>query len=80
LYYHCSPGNINAILLVLLTKTITIAQDHQEDWLLFSIYFGGGSYAVDKLQQQELFDFIGSIKNIDRYDTSVHAHTDNIGD
>ena len=49
------------------------------DYLIHSIYFGGGSYFIDEQQQKELLNFIKSIENIEHYDVSVHAHTDNIG-
>jgi outer membrane protein OmpA-like peptidoglycan-associated protein len=48
-------------------------------YLIHSIYFGGGSYYIDEQQQKEVFEFIRSIPGLERYQISVHAHTDNIG-
>lgn len=56
-----------------------VGQEKEKDYLIKSIYFGGGSYYVDSLQTQELFEFIDSIPNIKRYIISIHSHTDNIG-
>lgn len=47
--------------------------------LLKSIFFGGGSYYIDKEQSQELADFIYAVENINRYEILVHSFTDNIG-
>lgn len=44
-----------------------------------SIYFGGGSYYVDELQLEELYQFMDSIENIFQYHITIHSHTDNIG-
>ena len=44
-----------------------------------SIYFGGGSYYVDEMQLEELYQFMDSIENIFQYHITVHSHTDNIG-
>ena len=46
---------------------------------IFSIYFGGGNYNIDKQQIKDLSDFIDGIPNIENYAISVHGHTDNIG-
>lgn len=46
---------------------------------IFSIYFGGGDYSIDKQQIKDLSDFIDGIPNIENYAISVHGHTDNIG-
>lgn len=47
--------------------------------LIISIYFGGGSYFVDKHQAQKLKEFIESHPDIEGYSITVHSHTDNIG-
>lgn len=44
-----------------------------------SIYFGGGSYYVDKNQAQELADLVKSIKNLEYYEINIMSHTDPIG-
>ena len=65
-----------------LNTLLGLAQEIPKDdpgYLIHSIYFGGGSYLIDEEQQKGLFDFIRSIPNIEQYQVSVHAHTDNIG-
>lgn len=54
-------------------------QESHPEYLLRSVYFGGGSYYVDSLQRAELYHFIDSIPDIGLYDISIHSHTDNIG-
>lgn len=49
------------------------------EYILRSIYFGGGSYAVDSLQRADLRHFMDSVPDIHLYDISIHSHTDNIG-
>ena len=49
------------------------------DYLIRSIYFGGGSHYIDSLQRAELYQFIDSIPHIELYQMSIHSHTDNIG-
>ena len=47
--------------------------------LIKSIYFGGGSYYIDRYQKLELKEFINSFENIDNYKITVHSYTDDIG-
>jgi len=52
----------------------------QKDEIRKSIFFGGGSYYIDELQIQELYDFLDSIPNmLDKYDIQLISHTDPIG-
>lgn len=44
-----------------------------------SIYFGGGSYHIDSMQTQELFHWLDSISNFDKYEIHLISHTDPIG-
>lgn len=44
-----------------------------------SIFFGGGSYYVDEVQTDELFQLLDTIPNLDLYQISIYSHTDNIG-
>ena len=44
-----------------------------------SIYFGGGSYYIDKNQSQQLIDLVNSIKNLEYYEINIMSHTDPIG-
>ncbi|MGB3467694.1 MAG: OmpA family protein [Cyclobacteriaceae bacterium] len=49
------------------------------DYIIKSIYFGGGSNYVDEVQVSELYQLIDSIPNIDTFTITIHSHTDNIG-
>ena len=53
--------------------------ENRPDYIIRSVYFGGGSHFVDSLQRAELYQFIDSIPNIELYQLSIHSHTDNIG-
>ena len=44
-----------------------------------SIYFGGGSYYIDHIQEQELFEWLDSFPQIEQYEVIIQSHTDNIG-
>lgn len=44
-----------------------------------SIYFGGGSYYIDELQEQELYEWLDSFPQIEQYEVIIQSHTDNIG-
>ena len=73
---------MRAILTLLLIGTFVSASAQNEEhpeYLIRSIYFGGGSYYVDSLQREDLFHFIDSIPDLHFYDISIHSHTDNIG-
>lgn len=51
----------------------------QEDYIRKSIFFPGGSYAIDDYQSGKLRDFLDSIPNIRQFEITIHSHTDNIG-
>ncbi|MEM6830598.1 MAG: OmpA family protein [Bacteroidota bacterium] len=51
----------------------------EEEYILKSIYFGGGSYYFDEYQLAELQHLIDSVPNIKDYTITIHSHTDNIG-
>ena len=56
------------------------AQDPEPPGLIKkSIFFGGGSYYVDEIQTQELFQLLDTIQNLELYQISIYSHTDNIG-
>lgn len=58
----------------------SFAQDDQEDEkLIKSVYFGGGSYYIDADQVMEIKEFLESVENIEYYQISIYSHTDNIG-
>lgn len=55
-------------------------QAQQDSLILKSIYFGGGSYYVDPMQAQELYNLIDQlIPELDKYEITITSHTDNIG-
>jgi outer membrane protein OmpA-like peptidoglycan-associated protein len=51
----------------------------QKEEIRMSIYFGGGSYEIDSAQIHELFHWVDSISNFDRYEIHLISHTDPIG-
>lgn len=56
------------------------AQSSDEpDYLIFSIYFGGGRYHIDDRQSEQLLTWLNSISDLDMYQISIHSHTDDIG-
>lgn len=59
------------------TEEPTKIPDNQT--ILKSIFFGGGSAYIDEEQAQELREFIYAVENINRYEVLVHSFTDNIG-
>ena len=66
------------MLLLLMLEGTICAQ--QQDEVRKSIYFGGGSYAVDSDQIDELYYWLDSIPNLlDKYDIQLISHTDPIG-
>lgn len=46
---------------------------------IFSIYFGGGSYYIDPLQTEALYDWLEGIPGLEEHEISIHGHTDDIG-
>jgi outer membrane protein OmpA-like peptidoglycan-associated protein len=64
---------------ILLLSVSVVAQQHQDE-IRKSIFFGGGSYYVDEVQIEELYDWLDSIPNLlDKYDIHLISHTDPIG-
>ncbi len=63
------------LFLILLCSTLVYAQDE----IRFSIYFEGGSYVIDEFQQSELFHWLDSIPNKEKYEIHLISHTDPIG-
>ncbi len=51
----------------------------QEQKLVRSIYFGGGSFTIDPVQREKLVQFLDSIPDLSHYTITIHSHTDNIG-
>ena len=64
---------------ILLLSVSAVAQQHQDE-IRKSIFFGGGSYYVDEVQIEELYDWLDSIPNLlEKYDIHLISHTDPIG-
>ena len=64
---------------ILLLSVSVVAQQHQDE-IRKSIFFGGGSYYVDEVQIEELYDWLDSIPNLlEKYDIHLISHTDPIG-
>jgi outer membrane protein OmpA-like peptidoglycan-associated protein len=57
--------------------TTSFGQEMKE--IVKSIYFGGGSYMIDRNQAQQLSDLVKSIKNLEYYEINIMSHTDPIG-
>ncbi len=68
-------------ILVLLSGEYAMAQAKKDvtQYLIRSLYFGGGSYYVDDEQVADLYNFLDSIPDLRAYTISIHSHTDNIG-
>jgi outer membrane protein OmpA-like peptidoglycan-associated protein len=71
----------NTGVLVLLSSVAVLAQHPPQpiDEIRKSIYFGGGSYYVDDLQIEDLYHWLDSIPNLERYAVQLISHTDPIG-
>ena len=65
--------------LVLLVSVPLLSQNIGYEDRVMAIYFGGGSYYVDRQQASDLEDFINEIEDIREYEVELHGHTDNIG-
>ena len=68
-----------SILIIVCWHLLIFDVNAQDNHLIKSIYFGGGSYYIDEIQAQELMQFLDSIPNIHQFKITVHSHTDNIG-
>ena len=51
----------------------------QDPDLMKSIFFGGGSWYIDEVQQQDLKQFLEGFEDLSKYQITIHGHTDNIG-
>jgi outer membrane protein OmpA-like peptidoglycan-associated protein len=64
---------------ILMLSVSALAQQYQDE-IRKSIFFGGGSYYVDEVQIEELYDWLDSIPNLlEKYDIHLISHTDPIG-
>ena len=68
-----------AIVILLSTSFAVQAQSQVLDEIRMSIYFGGGRYDIDELQQQALFHLLDSIHHLVRFEVHLISHTDPIG-
>jgi outer membrane protein OmpA-like peptidoglycan-associated protein len=58
---------------------LLVAQQHKEE-IRRSIFFGGGSYAIDELQAADLYHWLDSVPDLlEKYDIHLISHTDPIG-
>jgi len=64
------------LLIFIFSATLTLAQKEE---IRKSIYFGGGSYEIDSLQIDELFHWLDSIPDLDKFEIHLISHTDPIG-
>jgi outer membrane protein OmpA-like peptidoglycan-associated protein len=63
-----------------LLLSLSISAQQYQDEIRKSIFFGGGSYYVDEVQIDELYDWLDSIPNLlEKYDIHLISHTDPIG-
>lgn len=51
----------------------------QQEEIRMSIYFGGGAYSVDTMQILELYHWLDSIPNLEKYEVQLISHTDPVG-
>ena len=66
--------------LLAIAVSVPLISAAQDSLIMKSIYFGGGSYYVDPLQAQELYDFIDQLlPELEKYEITITSHTDNIG-
>jgi len=52
--------------------------DSEKPYLIKSVFFGGGSYYIDKEQEEGVYEFLNSVL-LENYEIHIHSHTDNIG-
>lgn len=68
-----------ALLLLILFSLLLDGKAQDTKEVYKHIFFGGGSAYIDQKQARDLGDFVKTLKNLEYYDVSVIAHTDNIG-
>ncbi|NND08853.1 MAG: OmpA family protein [Saprospiraceae bacterium] len=64
---------------LLIAHASLFAQKVDTSMHIRSIYFGGGSFYIDPIQEQELYNWLDSFPNIEQYEIIIQSHTDNIG-
>jgi len=66
--------------ILLLSWSACYAQEQTQDEIRKSIFFGGGSYEIDTIQQVELYQWLDSVPNLlEKYNITLISHTDPIG-
>lgn len=67
------------LLLICIFPLLCVAQVEDNETLMKSVFFGGGSYYIDSEQSEELGAFLEAVPNLARYEVLIHSFTDNIG-
>lgn len=70
---------IPIVISLMLSLTFVFGQKVDTSMHIRSIYFGGGSYYIDQVQEQDLYHWLDSFPNIEQYEIIIQSHTDNIG-
>ena len=74
---------IISILLILVALNAQAQEERvltiQDQNLIKSVFFGGGSWYISDNQQQELKQFLEGFEDLTKYEITIHSHTDNIG-
>lgn len=69
-----------SLIFLLCAAAVTAQSQEEETEIRKSIYFGGGSYAIDDYQIEELYQWLESFPNLlEKYDIQLISHTDPIG-
>lgn len=81
--FELMPSRIYKAMVILLLSaigTVGYGQPTGRDEIRRSIYFGGGSYSVDPVQVESLYQWLDSIPQLtEKYDIQLISHTDPIG-
>jgi outer membrane protein OmpA-like peptidoglycan-associated protein len=69
-----------SLIFVLCAVVATAQSQEPETEIRKSIYFGGGSYAIDDYQVEQLYQWLESFPDLlEKYDIQLISHTDPIG-
>lgn len=72
-------GRVAVLFLVLLTVPFAGISQQAREPVRVSVFFGGGSYWIDEGQRDRIRFVVDSLQHIERYEISIHSHTDDIG-
>ena len=67
------------IIMLLVLPGMAQGQSEPPVDIRMSIYFGGGSYDIDEFQVTELYHWLDSVPNLEKYQIHLISHTDPIG-